>query len=371
MLRILLLFLFAYTTCQAQQPGINLSYAQTVYENGVEKTMSERRGFKNVFNPHFISLGESNENLTFDVHIRHDSIFVESTLTGSKTAFSKKYQVNETLYYLNLLTGEKKKFNYQNRLSKSNQLVDKLKGSKRKSPDMFGCKTKTFKATYEENELHLVVCADKQYDSQKGLFSDFFYQGKLILEKRFIDQATNTETIMTLTSVDTLRSATYIQQAININQVLVLANQGLTIDSIDFDVEIPDIYYKDVADESITSLNVFKGNGKYLLVDFWGTWCKPCLASIPALKEFYEKHIDIVDVLSMDFKDANLDQVKKKIEETGMYWPQGIATEKINTILNPQSLFPGILLFDDEMKLVLREPAKIGLIKATEIIENR
>ena len=72
----------------------------------------------------------------------------------------------------------------------------------------------------------------------------------------------------------------------------------------------------------------------------------------------------------MDYKDSNLAQIKAKIEETGMHWPQGIATEKVNKILNPQSLFPGIILFDDNMKLVLRNKAKDGLKNARKLLEK-
>ncbi len=51
--------------------------------------------------------------------------------------------------------------------------------------------------------------------------------------------------------------------------------------------------------------------GKYLVVNFWATWCPPCLKEIPAFVEFYEKNIDTVLILGLDYEQAN----KKAIED--------------------------------------------------------
>ena len=51
--------------------------------------------------------------------------------------------------------------------------------------------------------------------------------------------------------------------------------------------------------------------GKYLVVNFWATWCPPCLKEIPAFVEFYENNKDRVLILGLDYEQAD----KKTIEE--------------------------------------------------------
>lgn len=56
--------------------------------------------------------------------------------------------------------------------------------------------------------------------------------------------------------------------------------------------------------------------GKYVLVEFWATWCAPCIAELPRLQKAYEKHhgsgLEIVAVSLDDNRTAVVDFVKAR-----------------------------------------------------------
>jgi len=47
--------------------------------------------------------------------------------------------------------------------------------------------------------------------------------------------------------------------------------------------------------------------GKYLVINFWATWCTPCLKEIPAFVKFYEENSDHVEILGLDFEPVDLE----------------------------------------------------------------
>jgi len=69
---------------------------------------------------------------------------------------------------------------------------------------------------------------------------------------------------------------------------------------------------KDITGKDV-SLNQF--TGKYLLLDFWASWCGPCRAEIPKMKKVYDKYKDKGFEIVAISLDTNKDKWEKSINE--------------------------------------------------------
>jgi thiol-disulfide isomerase/thioredoxin len=96
---------------------------------------------------------------------------------------------------------------------------------------------------------------------------------------------------------------------------------------------------------------------KYTIIDFWGTWCKPCREQIPILKEFYNKNKDQINMISIAY-DKNLDNVIQYTNKNEMNWSQYFYDRNVGTgIIDDLRIifYPTLLLVDNEMNILYKE----------------
>jgi thiol-disulfide isomerase/thioredoxin len=69
-------------------------------------------------------------------------------------------------------------------------------------------------------------------------------------------------------------------------------------------------------------IDLAKMRGKVVLIDFWATWCGPCVQEVPNVVEAYEElHPKGFEIIGISL-DENKAELEAFIKEKGMAWPQ-------------------------------------------------
>lgn len=98
-------------------------------------------------------------------------------------------------------------------------------------------------------------------------------------------------------------------------------------------------------------LNDFKG--KYAVLDFWGTWCPPCLKGFEKMKEYYHKFQDKIEFIGIACNDTD-SAWRSVIKEYNLPWPQVLSvtgTDDLEIKYNVET-YPTKILIDKEGNLI-------------------
>lgn len=97
----------------------------------------------------------------------------------------------------------------------------------------------------------------------------------------------------------------------------------------------PDFTLVDINGNPLTLSSL---QGKWVILDFWGAWCKWCIKGMPDMKEYYAKYSDKLQILGIDCNDT-MEKWKAAVEREELPWLHVYNPMDATDDVNPVKLY--------------------------------
>ncbi len=111
------------------------------------------------------------------------------------------------------------------------------------------------------------------------------------------------------------------------------AGSDMTLQFVNTPVPVGEITMEDLDGRQISSRD---WQGKATIVNFWATWCGPCLEEIPDLIRLQDRYPDHLQIIGVSMDEGPVEEVKEFVREHGMNYPVVMTTPEL------RRSFPGV-----------------------------
>ncbi len=147
-------------------------------------------------------------------------------------------------------------------------------------------------------------------------------------------------------------------------------NIGLSEKPIKIGKRIDNYAFRDVFKNDLIKLYDITKQKKYTIVEFWGTWCVPCLLANEKIKELKQAYEDKLSIFSINAYDRNINKLKKMIEKKQMNWTHGYSTEKLLKVFNRKDTFPRLVILNNENEVLFIGNPQVDLDKIKTVLNK-